>query len=226
MLRIINLKDWYLFKLMLYVAHRGYSLEYIDNSIEAISEAVKRGYAGVEIDVQMCKTGELILYHDTYVANSFVSDISLGDAKMMGIITLEEMYAKIPGIEDVKLVLDIKGNNSSVVHALSTFYETRSTKNVTFCSFNRKILFLLPTHFKKGTTFEAVFYTDEYDMLTRNLSAVIIHWTCLDHSFISYCKYKDIEVYTYTHKEEKELEHMLKYNVDYVITNGISLKDK
>ena len=37
-LRIIHLKDWYLFKLMLHVAHRGYSLEYIDNNIEAISD--------------------------------------------------------------------------------------------------------------------------------------------------------------------------------------------
>jgi len=30
----------------------------------------------------------------------------------------------------------------------------------------------------------------------------------------------DIKVYTYTHKEDKELEYMYRYGVDGIITNG------
>ena len=52
------------------------------------------------------------------------------------------------------------------------------------------------------------------------LTAVILHWTCLDHEFIHYCSTKDIKVYTYTHKEDEELEYMYRYRVDGIITNG------
>ena len=46
------------------IAHRGYSLKYRDNSIEAIRQAIHMEYDGVEIDVQLCATGELMLHHD------------------------------------------------------------------------------------------------------------------------------------------------------------------
>ena len=49
------------------IAHRGYSIKYKDNSIEAIQEAINRDYDGVEIDVQLCGTGELVLHHDVYL---------------------------------------------------------------------------------------------------------------------------------------------------------------
>jgi glycerophosphoryl diester phosphodiesterase len=52
---------------MLWIAHRGYSIDFRDNSVEAIREAVRRGYHGVEIDVQLCKTGEIVLHHDVYL---------------------------------------------------------------------------------------------------------------------------------------------------------------
>ena len=35
---------------MRYIAHRGYSIRYRDNSIEGIREAIHREYDGVEID--------------------------------------------------------------------------------------------------------------------------------------------------------------------------------
>ena len=76
--------------------------------------------------------------------------------------------------------------------------------------------------FQKGSTFETTFTENEYDMITTGLKVVVLHWTCLDHNFISYCKSKDIKVYTYTHKEDKEIEYMYRYGVDGIITNGLT----
>jgi hypothetical protein len=42
----------------------------------------------------------------------------------------------------------------------------------------------------------------------------------LDKEFIAFCKDKNIKVFTYTHKEPQELEYMLRYDVDGIITNG------
>ena len=202
------------------IAHRGYSLTHRDNSIEAIREAVHREYDGVEIDVQLCGTGELVLYHDVYIGNYFVGELSLQKLGELGVCSLRDVYEEIPEIRNTSLFIDIKGADFSVVKALETFYQDESTTRVTFCSFNRKIVYELPEHFKKGSTFETTFDPSEYDMVTRGLDAVVLHWTCLDHDFITYCKMAGIKVYTYTHKEDKELEYMYRYDVDGIITNG------
>ena len=61
-----------------------------------------------------------------------------------GVIRLIDMMYKdtdeqIPEIKDTLLLLDIKGNNFQITQALEKFYEKRSTRNVIFCSFNRKL---------------------------------------------------------------------------------------
>ena len=202
------------------IAHRGYSLQFRDNSIEAIREAVHREYDGVEIDVQLCGTGELVLHHDVYIGNYFIGELSLQKLGDMGVCSLKEVYDQIPEIRRTLLIIDIKGNDLSVVNALTEFYKTVPVQDVFFCSFNRKILYNLPKMFKRGSTFETTFHESEYERVTHDLQAVVLHWTCLDHDFISYCNTRDIKVYTYTHKEDKELEYMYRYGVDGIITNG------
>ena len=204
---------------MKWIGHRGYSLEYKDNSIEAIRQAVVRGYDGVEIDIQLCKTGEIVLHHDVYLGDRFIKDAPFDD---LDVISLDDVYREIPEISDVPLLLDIKGNDHSIIQALEIFYRHRSIENVTFCSFNRSLLFGLPSNFKKGSTFETSFKVGEYDMITQGITAVLIHWTCLSREFIKHCHAKNITLYTYTHKEQMELEYMYTYEVDAIITNGFT----
>jgi glycerophosphoryl diester phosphodiesterase len=207
---------------MKYMAHRGYSLKYRDNSIDAIREAILRGYDGVEIDVQLCGTGELVLHHDVYLGDDFVENMSLEKLRKLGVYTLKDIYDHVPDIRKTTLLIDIKGKDDSVIGALMEFYKTEPTKDIFFCSFNRKILYNLPYGFRKGSTFETTFRDVEYETITDRLDAVVLHWTCLDHSFITYCKMKNITIFTYTHKEDMELHYMNKFNIDYIITNGTS----
>jgi glycerophosphoryl diester phosphodiesterase len=202
------------------IAHRGYSLKYKDNSIESIREAIHREYDGVEIDVQLCGSGELVLYHDVYIKGEYISELNIDKVRERGICTLQDVYEDIPEIRRILLILDIKGSDINITKTLSNFYKNESTDNIFFCSFNRKIVYNLPNHFKVGSTFESTFHISEYPLITMGLNAVILHWTCLDHEFIHYCSTKDIKVYTYTHKEDEELEYMYRYRVDGIITNG------
>jgi glycerophosphoryl diester phosphodiesterase len=206
---------------MQYIAHRGFSLEYEDNSIEAIHEAIARGYDGVEIDVQLCKTGEIVLFHDVYTNGRFISDLSLDELHQLGICSIEEVYERVPGLQETLLLVDIKGADSRIGSTLELFYAYRSVDKVIFCSFNRKILSNLPTRFKKGTTLETTFCCSEYSTIVAGMTAVLLHWTCLDHDLVSHCKNNGIVVYTYTFKETEEYSYMCKYAVDGVITNGL-----
>jgi len=127
----------------------------------------------------------------------------------------------MPYIKDILLILDMKGCDLRLADALTLFYKFRPLRNVIACSFNRKLLYTLSPHFLKGNIFEASFHHTEYDHILRGLTTVVVHWTCLDRDFISYCKRMCISVYTYTHKTEQDLEHILKFDIDGIITDGI-----
>ena len=205
---------------MKYIAHRGISKKHEDNTVPAIKEALDRKYYGIEIDVQLCKTGEIVVYHDVYTPDGFVNELTFNELKNVGICSLQEIYDALPGIRDVVLIVDIKGNDPLVAFALQRFYQDENISNVYFSSFNRKLVRLLPSNFNIGTTLETTFAPHEFDMVTKGVQCVVLHWTSLDHEFIAYCKACGIQFFTYTHKEPQEREYMLRYDVDAIITNG------
>ncbi len=205
---------------MRYYAHRGLSTKYNDNSMEAIREAITHDYDGIEFDVQLSKDYELVLFHDLYVNNRFIKDMLLSELNKIGIISLRNLYDNVD-LSSINLLIDIKGNDKQIIEQLKYFYRNRNYNNIYFCSFNRNIVLNLPSEFKKGFTFENIFHKSEIESLTRGFSCVVIHWTCLSNDIINFCKQKDIKTFTYTHKEESELEYMKNFDVDYIITNGL-----
>lgn len=206
---------------MKYIAHRGYSLENPDNSLEAIGEAIRRKYDGIEIDIQLCKTGEIVLFHDIYIGEHFIDQLTLEELEKRGVISLNTVYSAFQEINNTVLYLDIKGNNPRIIDALHSFYEGKCVSNVYFCSFNRTLIGLLNPSFKRGVTFEAIFNEHELEEITRGVSVVFVHWTCLCTALIEHCKKTSIQVYSYTHKDTMELQYMLRYNIDGIITNGL-----
>ena len=52
---------------MLKIAHRGYSDKYKDNTLEAFEHAVRNHFDMIELDIQLCKSGEIIVYHDIII---------------------------------------------------------------------------------------------------------------------------------------------------------------
>ena len=52
---------------ILSIAHRGYSAKYKDNSWPAFKNVKDKGFDMIEIDIQLCKSGEIIIYHDLFI---------------------------------------------------------------------------------------------------------------------------------------------------------------
>ena len=83
-------------------AHRGASGYAMENTLEAFELAVEQGADGVELDVQICKSGELVVIHDETIdrvtSNSgMVKNLTLDELKEYSkgkIPTLEEVYRK------------------------------------------------------------------------------------------------------------------------------------
>lgn len=100
---------------MHYIAHRGLSQRYAENSLEAFVEAKKVGATWYECDVHVCATGELVVIHDdtlqrTHGAPLRVSEMSREALASYGICTLSELCA---ALTEGHLVVEIKARNSA-----------------------------------------------------------------------------------------------------------------
>ncbi len=82
------------------VAHRGIHSKYLENSLDAIKEAMNNNYI-VEFDIHLTKDKKIVVFHDDNLKRVFGIDRYIRD------MTLDEImkYKYIPTLEDVlKLV--------------------------------------------------------------------------------------------------------------------------
>ncbi len=64
---------------MLNIAHRGYTRDWPDNTLEAIEAAIRLGGDAVEVDVQETGDGKFVLAHDPIIDGRAIREIDLGE---------------------------------------------------------------------------------------------------------------------------------------------------
>ena len=95
------------------IAHRGVHYKYLENTIPSFLEAIKKQYI-IELDIQLTKDEEIIVFHDTNLKRIFgidrdISDLTLKEIKKYKYIpTLKESLNIING--RVPIIIDIKSN--------------------------------------------------------------------------------------------------------------------
>ncbi|MBC2261529.1 glycerophosphodiester phosphodiesterase [Listeria sp. FSL L7-0091] len=91
-------------------AHRGSSGTYPENTLLAIKKAIEAGADGVELDVHVLKSGELIVMHDERVdrttnGTGFLKDYTLSEVKKLYTAKHFLRKVRVPTLEEVfKLV--------------------------------------------------------------------------------------------------------------------------
>lgn len=75
------------------VSHRGNSSNYLENTMESLTSAIEMGFDGIEFDVWTCKSGEIVVFHDS---------------------TLERLYDSIDQIDDNENMNDKNRNDENV----------------------------------------------------------------------------------------------------------------
>jgi glycerophosphoryl diester phosphodiesterase len=209
---------------ILSIAHRGYSSKYKDNSWSAFKNVKKKGFDMIEIDIQLCKSGEIIIYHDTFLKNKQISTLTLAEIKKKkkSIITLQEFFEYFDSnIQPV--YLDMKGGEE-LAHRLFCFLKTYAINltNIICCSFNKRhidYLKLKIPELKVGFITSNILNTEDLENYTKNIDALIIEWNMLDNDTIKFCRQKEICVYTYTMKGIDSFNYIKNFNVDGIISN-------
>lgn len=109
-------------------AHRGCSQRYPENTMSAFEKAAQlQGLAGIELDIQMTKDGQIVVIHDERVdrttdGTGCVQDYTLAELKRLkidagnhpcqGIPTMEEVFERLEKRLKAGMKLNIELKNS------------------------------------------------------------------------------------------------------------------
>ena len=137
-----------------FVAHRGYSSMYPDNSLEAIEACnALECIDGIECDVRLTKDGKLVLIHNDYIGLRHVHDYTYQE-----LLDMEDLGSKV----SVRQTL-FKGYNFKEHEVLAKRYEELQESTFTLCTLED----VLKTRDKNKVLFIDIKfsgYNDEYLM--------------------------------------------------------------
>jgi len=145
-------------------AHRGYSSAYPENTMIAFGKALEAGCDGIELDVQLSKDGELVVFHDESVdrttdGSGLVRELRLAELRELDagatfaggqgrnpIPSLAE-YLDLVGGRDIVTNIEIKNaiyRYPGIEERLATMVRERGMeRRVIFSSFNHQSALLI-----------------------------------------------------------------------------------
>lgn len=206
------------------IAHRGYSHLYGDNNMTSFKKAHEVGFNMIELDVQMCESGDPIIHHDVHLHDKYISDFCYYELLQLGIVSLDDFFSEFAHT-DILIFLDIKGDDRIIHRVLSLIQKWFTPQNIHrifISSYDTSIIQpILDSKLKIhiGFTTENTFSVDQIEFITEHCDFVCYHWTALDLHSISYLRKKGILVFAYTCKNSFIENHMKKFNIDGIITN-------
>ena len=209
---------------ILSIAHRGYSAKYKDNSWAAFKNVKDKGFDMIEIDIQLCKSGEIIIYHDLFLKNQRIINLTLKEIKKLkkSIVTLKEFFKYFDSNEQL-VYFDMKGDDK-LAHRLFCFIKTYNINlnKIICCSFNKKHIDYLKLKLPEinvGLITSNKLAPEDLESLTQNIQYLILDWNVLDRDMIEYCHKKEINVFTYTMKDIDAFNYIKDFDVDGIISN-------
>jgi glycerophosphoryl diester phosphodiesterase len=229
------------------IAHRGHSISNIDNSAAAFQSAVEEGFHMLELDLRLCKSGEIVIYHDAWYDDLLIEDLDLAEVKRMNqaILSLDEFFALdfragdgSAWGEGVQVYLDLKGSLSLSLALANYFAEHGSCQlrdeDIFIASFNRKHLesFRAATlaagrpEPQLGWITANNFCTDEMaSLLTRiPLHFVAFEHGVLDAETIELCRAHHVKVFAWTQSNPSVAKILSQFKLDGIVSDYVYWK--
>ena len=221
---------------ILNIGHRGAKGHIAENTIASIHKAIELGADGIEIDVFLCKSGEIVLFHDKTLekltnGEGNIEDKNLDELRKLKVLnsphsipTLEEVLKSIDN--DVFLNIELKGRNTAQGSLDLIRKYIRKNKielnNILFSSFNWEELKDLRSLSDKV---QLALITEEDPLLAIDyalkLKAVAINpnYKDLNEQNIFNINDKGLKIYTWTVNSKIEIDKLKTLNVNGIITD-------
>lgn len=225
-------------------AHRGASGTAPENTLEAFDLAARMGACGVELDVHICRSGELVVAHDETVdrvsnGTGRIADLSLSELKSLDFSRTHPEYrnARLPLLSEVfqllrpaGLEINIELKNSIIDYpdlerkVLEEAAREFDLSRVIFSSFNHHSMLrmkMLAPSVPCGLLYEAALVRPWEYAEKLGMDAIHPHYSevLLSPGECAAAHEAGIRINTWTVNTPEDQDAVLKAGVDILITN-------
>lgn len=221
------------------VAHRGLSGLLPENSAEAFRAALPYRPDFMELDVQLSKDGEVVVFHDETLdrmerREGWLKDFTLKELKAMPVevITLEEYFELIRG---VKIDTFVEFKNSFVLYP---GLEEKTLAVTGRCGRTQDCIFYSANHYSVMHTrellpearlcfpFDNWIYEEGAYCKKRNIGMTIPYHYALTKEIVDDFHENGVEVYPWTVDEPDEMRWMAEMGADGLLTNRVDVMNE
>jgi len=219
---------------MLKIAHRGASAYAPENTLTAFRKAIEMGADGIELDVHLCKSGELVVIHDNTVdrttnGKGLVADMTLAQLKTLQIAGGET----IPTLEEV---LDVLGPEPycfiEIKHAQTILSVAELVQKYLAKGWSAQRLYLISFHHDALKVAGAAFPSLTLGVSVEKLSlqaieqaqtfaarAILPEYHSLTSLMIKEMRRSGLKLFTWTVNEAADIERVRKVGVDGIMSD-------
>lgn len=220
---------------MLKIGHRGAKAHEAENTLASFQKALEMGVDGIELDVHVCATGELVVIHDFTVDRTTngtgeVHKMTLAELKKL---TVEGKHT-IPLLDEVlalvnrKCLVNIELKGRHTAQPVSDFIDKYvKEKRYTYddfivSSFQREELLIMSEINKNiplGILTQAS-VTQAWEWAVEfSAKAIHPHYSLLTESNVKKAQQAGLRVYTWTINDTEDIARIKAYNVDGIISD-------
>lgn len=220
---------------MLKIGHRGAKGHVVENTMESLQKALDLGVDGIEIDVHLCQTGELMVFHDftlERLTDGF-GEIGMKSLKKLKRLKINGQF-KIPTLLEVldlidkkcMLNIELKGKRTAfeVCKSIQLYTETKgwNFENFMVSSFNTEEL---ATVFNLNKNIPlAVLTEDNIDAaldVAKSIKARAIHpeYQLLTKEMVQELQNSGYKVNTWTVNTLQDIALIKSFGVDGIISD-------
>ena len=229
----------------LIIAHRGDSVQAPENTIEACKLALQQGADGLEVDVRLCGSGDMVLFHDKLLYRHFgkYKPVYLSTLKELrslrfpankykvqaGISSLTDFFEEFKGrafinIEAKTFYADTGHLARELVRAIKRF---KMQDQILISSFNPIFLKLIKLNtpgLRTGYLFAKTPRFHQFLDIYLKSDAWHPHVSLVDEAFAEAARKIGKAVYVWTVNDSRMLDKMTGYGFEGVITDNLYKK--
>lgn len=230
---------------MMRVAHRGLAGLYPENTMIAFEKCLEYNPEAIEMDVQMTKDGELVVFHDEEVsrctgAKGWVKDMTLAEMRELDpsngfdihdqkVPTLDEYFDLV---QDKDLVTFVELKNSFITY---DGMEEKVLECIDRHNLREKVIIYSANHYSvmkfkaMAPDIEICFPFDNWIFdygeycEKRNVTITIPYHFALTQEIMDDFHKHSVKVYPWTVDEPEEMRRMLDMGADGMLTNRVDL---
>ena len=220
---------------MLIIGHRGAAGHEPENTIQSFNKAIELGAKMIEFDVQLCKSGEVVVIHDFtlerttngtgLVIETLLTEVKKLDAgKGQQIPTLDEVLDTIDKKTVVNIELKGKAIAQPAAKIISNFIENNNWQTYDFLilSFNHDELFafkkLMP-EIRIGVLYEDIPANFNETASALNAYSINADFNSFNKKIVTQIHSMGYKVYAYTVNTKEDRLKMKKIGLDGIFTD-------